>query len=129
MPKSSKNLQNFSELRVRKSLGISKNLGNASGQCFWKTLAIFGNQFSKNFGNGSKVFFRCFYDFLKFLKNLRKSTEVFGNLRKFSETVQKYFSDVFMIYKIFGKIFGNLLSELFISRWSVAKDLSPTCFT
>ena len=46
----------------------------------------------ENFGNSSKVFFRCFYDFLKFSENLRKSSEVFGNFRKFrktSETVQK----------------------------------------
>ena len=43
----------------------------------------------ENFGNSSKVFSRCYYDFLKFSENLRKSSEVFGNLRKFSETVQK----------------------------------------
>ena len=36
----------------------------------------------ENFGNSSKVFSRCFYDFLKFSENLRKSSEVFGNLRK-----------------------------------------------
>ena len=42
---------------------------------------VFGNlrKFSENFGNGSKVIFRCFYDFLKFSDNLRKS----------SKTVQK----------------------------------------
>ena len=43
----------------------------------------------ENFGNSSKVFSRCFYNFLKFSENLRKSSEVFGNLRKTSETVQK----------------------------------------
>ena len=46
----------------------------------------------ENFGNGLKVFSRCFYDFLKFSENLRKSSDVFGNLRDFqktSETVQK----------------------------------------
>ena len=36
----------------------------------------------ENFGNSSKVIFRCFYDFLKYSENLRKSSEVFGNLRK-----------------------------------------------
>ena len=44
---------------------------------------MFGNlrKFSENFGNGSKVIFRCFYDFLK-------SSEVFGNLRKrFSDVI------------------------------------------
>ena len=31
---------------------------------------------SENFGNSSKVIFRCFDDFLKLLENLRKSSEV-----------------------------------------------------
>ena len=51
---------------------------------------MFGNlrKFSENFGNGSKVIFRCFYHFLKFSENLRKSLEVFGNLRKrFSDVI------------------------------------------
>ena len=40
------------------------------------------------FGNGSKVIFRYFYDFLKFSKNLQKSSDVFGNLRKqFSDVI------------------------------------------
>ena len=43
------------------------------------------SKFSENFGNCSKLIYRCFYDFLKFSENLRKSAEVFGNLRKFSE--------------------------------------------
>ena len=45
---------------------------------------MFGNlrNSSQNFGNGSKVIFRCFYDFLKFSENLWKSSEVFGNIRK-----------------------------------------------
>ena len=45
---------------------------------------MFGNlrKSSQNFGNGSKVIFRCFYDFLKFSENLWKSSEVFGNIRK-----------------------------------------------
>ena len=41
---------------------------------------MFGNlrKFAENFRNGSKVIFRCFYDFLKFSENLRKSSEIFG---------------------------------------------------
>ena len=56
---------------------------------FEKSLEVFGSvrklnlrKFSENRGNGSKVVFRCFNDFLKFSENLRKSSEVFGNLRK-----------------------------------------------
>ena len=43
----------------------------------------------ENFGNSSKVFSRCFYDFLKIFgksseifESVRKSSEIFGNLRK-----------------------------------------------
>ena len=40
-------------------------------------------------------------------ENIRVCSEIFGT--KTSETVQKCFSDVFMIFKkIFGKIFGYL---------------------
>ena len=54
---------------------------------FGKSSEVFGNlrKCLENFGNGSKVIFRCFYDFLKLSENLRKSSEVFRNLRKFSE--------------------------------------------
>ena len=55
---------------------------------------------------------------LKFLENLRecsenlwKSSEVFGNFKKTSEMVQKCFSDVFIIFKVFRKsseIFGSV---------------------
>ena len=41
---------------------------------------------SENFGNGSKVIFRSFYDFLKFLEIFGKSSEMF---RKTTEKVQK----------------------------------------
>ena len=40
---------------------------------------IFGKS-SKIFGNCSKVIFRCFYDFLKFSENLRKCSEIFGDI-------------------------------------------------
>ena len=46
-------------------------------------------KFLENFGNGSKVIFRCFYDFLKFLENLWKCSEIFGNFWKTAEMVQK----------------------------------------
>ena len=47
---------------------------------FPKSSEVFGNlrKFSENFGNGSEVIFRCFYDFLKFSENLRKCSEIFG---------------------------------------------------
>ena len=54
-------------------------------------LWVFGNlrKFSEKFGNGSKVIFICFYDFLKFLENLRKSSEIVGNkFRTWSEMVR-----------------------------------------
>ena len=43
----------------------------------------------ENFRNNSKVFSRCFYDFLKFSENLWKCLKIFGNFLKTSETVQK----------------------------------------
>ena len=43
---------------------------------------MFGNfrKFSESFGNGSKVIFRCFYDFLEFSENHRKCSEIFGDI-------------------------------------------------
>ena len=43
----------------------------------------------ENFRNSSKVFSRCFHDFLKFSENLRKFSEVFRNFGKTSEMFQK----------------------------------------
>ena len=45
-----------------------------------KSSEVFGSfrKISENFGNGSKVIFRCFYGFLKFSENLRKCSEIFG---------------------------------------------------
>ena len=66
----------------------------------------------KNFGNSSKVFSRCFYDFFNFPKifgNLRKCSEILGNFRKTLETVQSNFQMFLWLFKIFGKsseIFG-----------------------
>ena len=71
----SENLRKSSEVfgNLRKS---SENFGNGSKvifRCFFRK--IFGNlwKFSENLENGSKVIFRSFYDFLKFSENLRKS--------------------------------------------------------
>ena len=56
----------------------------------------------ENFGNSSKVFSRCFYYFLKFSENLRKSSE---KLRNGSKVIFRFF---FLIFFNFRKIFGNL---------------------
>ena len=48
---------------------------------------------SENFGNASNPFLRSLNDLLSFWKTL--------------ETVQECIPNVFMIFKIFGKIFGN----------------------
>ena len=47
-----------------------------------KSSEVFRNtrKFLDNFGNSSKVIFRCFYDFLKFLENLRKCSEIFDDI-------------------------------------------------
>ena len=122
MPKSPESLWTILE-RTRKSPRISENFGNASNP-FLRRLNDLWNL--KIFGNSSKVFSRCFYNCLKFsenLGNLRKCSEIFGNFRKTSKTVQKKFSDVFMIFQNFRKILGNLrkCSEIFgndIRMWS-----------
>ena len=43
---------------------------------------MFGNprKFSENFGNGLKVIFKCFYNFLIFSENLRKCSEIFSDI-------------------------------------------------
>ena len=74
---------------------------------------MFGNlrKFSENFGNGSKVIFRCFYDFFKFSENLWKSSEI---LRNGSKVIFRCFYD-FLIFsenlrkcsEIFGDIFTS----------------------
>ena len=57
------------------------------------------------------MFFRWLYAFYKLPENLWKSSEIFGNFWKTSETVQQCFPDIFMILKILGKsseIFGSV---------------------
>ena len=64
----------------------------------------------ENFGKSSKVFSRCFYDFLKFSENLRKFSEIFRNG---SKLIFRCFYDFLNFRKIFGnlrkssKIFGK----------------------
>ena len=65
-------------------------------------------KFSENFGNGSKVIFRCFYAFLRFSENLRKSSEVFGNLQKFSENFGNGSKVIFKRFYNFLKFSENL---------------------
>ena len=63
----------------------------------------------ENFGNSSKVFSRCYYDFLKFSKNPWISSEVFGNLRQFSENFGSGSKVIFrwFFFYDFLKIFGK----------------------
>ena len=94
--------------RARKSPRISENFGNASNP-FLRSLNDLWNFW--NFGNSSKVFSRCFYDFFKFSENLRKSSEIFGKLRK---RFKSNFQTFLLFFKIFGKsaeifeVFENL---------------------
>ena len=59
----------------------------------------------ENFGNSSKVIFRCFHDFLKFSENLRKSSEVFGNLRQRFPNVIGNVRNGSQVLKVFGARF------------------------
>ena len=69
----------------------------------------------ENFENSVKVFSRCFYYFSKFSENLRKSSEVFGNLRKFSENFGNDSKAIFRWFYEFLKFSENLRksSEVF----------------
>ena len=69
----------------------------------------------ENFGNSSKVFSRCFYDMLKFSENIRESSEVFGNLLKFSENFGNGTKVIFRCFYDFLKFSENLRksSEVF----------------
>ena len=64
----------------------------------------------ENFGNSSKVFSRCFYDFFKFSENLRKSSEVFGNLWKISENFGNGSKVIFRCFYDFSK-FSEILRK------------------
>ena len=69
----------------------------------------------ENFGNSLKLFSRCFYNFLKFSENLRKSSDVFGNLREFSENFGNGSKVIFRCFYDFLKFSENLrkCSEMF----------------
>ena len=100
MPKSSENLWKFWE-----------ELGNLCEfpetlQLVFEELKRFMNLL-ENFGNSSKVFSRCFYDFLKF----SESSEVFGKLRKRFKVIFKCFYDFFKFSDNICKcseMFGNV---------------------
>ena len=64
----------------------------------------------ENFGNSSKVFSRCFYDFFKFSENLRKSSEVFGNLWKIAENFGNGSKVIFRCFYDFSK-FSEILRK------------------
>ena len=96
--------------RARKSPWISEKFGNASNP-FLRRLNDLWN-ILENFGNSSKVFSRCFYDFLKFSK-------VFRNLRKFSEKIGNGSKVIFRCFSKFLKFSGNLRkSSENIVTWS-----------
>ena len=72
-------------------------------------------QSSETFGKPRKQFkgvFQCFYDFFKFWENLRKSSEVFGNLRKVSENFENGSKVIFRCFYVLLKIFRKS-SEIF----------------
>ena len=80
----------------------------------------------ENFGNSSKVFSRCFYDFLKFSKNLQKFSEVFRNLvRKFLENFGNSSKVIFRCFYYFLKFSENLRkpSEIFGNVRSGSQEL------
>ena len=66
----------------------------------------------ENFGNSSKVFTRCFYDFFKFSENLRKSSAVFGNFRRFSGNFGNGSKVIFRCFYDFLKFLENLRKSL-----------------
>ena len=82
----------------------------------------------ENFGNSSKVFSRCFYDFLNFSENLpgnlRKCSENIGNFRKTSEIFEIFGNGSKVIFRYFydflkfsenlqksSDVFGNLRKQ------------------
>ena len=72
-------------------------------------------KYVENFENSSKMFSRCFYDFLNFSESLRKSSEVFGNLWKFSKNFGNGSKVIFRGFYDFLKFSENLrkLSQVF----------------
>ena len=104
MPKSSENLWKFG-----KSSEISANFRKPRKRFkpVFEELKRF-IELLENFGNSSKVIFRCSYDF----QNFRK---IFGSVRKFSENFgngSKVIFRCFYDFFNFRKIFGNLWKSL-----------------
>ena len=104
----SENLWKFWKELARKSPRISENFGNASNLFLMSSNDYF-TKLLEHFGNSSKVFSRCFYDFLKFSENLRKCSEIFRTFQKTSEIVQiEVIFRCFMVLLNFRKIFGSV---------------------
>ena len=61
----------------------------------------------ENFGNSSRLFSRCFCDFFNFSENLRKCSEVFGNIRKYSEILVNGSNVIFRCYYDFLEFSEN----------------------
>ena len=134
MPKSSENLWKFWEElgNLRDFPKTSKTPQTRFWGVSWRFMKLL-----ENFGNSSKVFSRCFYDFLKCSENLQKSSEVFwksseisenfGNgskvifrcfydFLKFSENLRKS-SEVFGNLRKFSENFGNGSKVIFRCLW------------
>ena len=83
---------------------------------FSENLRVFGSlrEFSENFGNSSKVIFRCSYGLLKFpeiFESVRKSSEIVGKLRKRLKSNFQMFYDFLKFSENLRKsseVFGNL---------------------
>ena len=101
MPKSSGNLRKFlKELGNLREFPIYENFGKLRKR---SELVL---KFSENLRECSEIFRK----FWKIFGNIRKCSVILGHFQKTLETVQKCFSDVLIIFEIFGKsseIFGS----------------------
>ena len=97
----------FGKLRKRLKSNFQMFLGVF--KIFGKSSEVLGNlrKFSENFGNGSKVIFRCFYDFLKFPENLWRCSKIFG---KFPDVIGNVRNDSQEL-KNFGAGFWEVLKR------------------
>ena len=72
----------------------------------WKS-----SKFSENFWNGFKLFFRSLYDFVTLSESFRKSSEVLGNHRSWSE------------------LFGNIRRSWKVSELNLGSSQKDPCTT
>ena len=82
---------------------------------------------SETLGNLRKQFksvFHCIYEFLKFSENLRKSSDAFRNLWKFSENFRNDSNVIFRCF-YFLKFLENLqkCSEIFGNFWKTLETV------